>query len=160
MQRANKITKLWRVKHFVAEGRKNRQVHVNIMAADDLVTHEAMSSAASAAMALTMYMMTSPNGNIFRVTGLLWRESTGHWWIPVTKASDVFFDLRLNKRLSKQSRRRWFETSSRSLWRHRNEGNQIPVITYLHEDWFQLPVPSQCLALIGKVTYLYNSSKY
>ena len=31
-----------------------------------------------------------------------------------------FFDLRLKKRLGKQSRRRWFETPSRSLWRHCN----------------------------------------
>ena len=30
----------------------------------------------------------------------------------------VFFDLHLNKRLTKQSRRRWFETQLRSLWRH------------------------------------------
>ena len=35
------------------------------------------------------YMMTSSNGNIFRVTGPLWRESTGYWWITLTKASDV-----------------------------------------------------------------------
>ena len=34
-------------------------------------------------------MMTSSNGNIFRVTGPLWGESTGHRWIPLTKASDV-----------------------------------------------------------------------
>ena len=34
---------------------------------------------------------------------------------------DVFFDLRLNKRLSKQSRHRWFETPSHPLWRHCNE---------------------------------------
>ena len=33
-------------------------------------------------------MMTSPNGNIFCVTGPLWGESTGHRWIPLTKASD------------------------------------------------------------------------
>ena len=39
---------------------------------------------------------------------------------PVTRSSDVFFDLRLNKRLSKQSRGWWFETPSRSLWRHSN----------------------------------------
>ena len=32
----------------------------------------------------------------------------------------VFFYLRLNKRLSKQFRRRWFETPLRSLWRHCN----------------------------------------
>ena len=39
---------------------------------------------------------------------------------PVTRSVDVFFDLRLNKRLSKQSRRRWFGTPSRPLWRHCN----------------------------------------
>ena len=32
----------------------------------------------------------------------------------------IFFHLRPNKRLSKQSRRRWFETPSWSLWRHCN----------------------------------------
>ena len=37
---------------------------------------------------------------------------------PVTLSFYVFFDLHLNKRLSKQSGRRWFETPSRSLWRH------------------------------------------
>ena len=37
---------------------------------------------------------------------------------PVTRSFDVFFDLRLNKRLSKQSWCRWFETQSRPLWRH------------------------------------------
>ena len=48
---------------------------------------------------------------------------------PVTRSFDVFFDLRLNKRLSKQSRRRWFETPSRSLWRHCNAVfNSDPVI--------------------------------
>ena len=34
---------------------------------------------------------------------------------PVTRSFDVFFDLLLNKRLSKQSRGWWFETPSRSL---------------------------------------------
>ena len=34
-------------------------------------------------------MMTSLNGNIFRVTGPLWGKSTGHQWIPLTKASDT-----------------------------------------------------------------------
>ena len=34
---------------------------------------------------------------------------------------DVFFDLRLNKRLSKQSWGWWFETPSHPLWRHCNE---------------------------------------
>ena len=65
-------------------------------------------------------MMTSSNGNIIRVTGLLCGEFTGHRWIPsqipVTRSFDVFFDLRLNKLLSKQSRRWWFEMPLRSLW--------------------------------------------
>ena len=37
---------------------------------------------------------------------------------PVTFSFDVFFDLRLHTRLSKQQRRLWFETPSPSLWRH------------------------------------------
>ena len=37
---------------------------------------------------------------------------------PVTRNFDVFFDLRLNKRLSKQWWGWWFETLSRPLWRH------------------------------------------
>ena len=39
---------------------------------------------------------------------------------PVTLSFDVHFDLRPNKRLSKQWRGWWFETQSGSLWRHRN----------------------------------------
>ena len=68
--------------------------------------------------------MTSSNGNIFRVTGHLCGEFTSDRWIPLTKASDlkldIFFDLHLKNRLCKQSKRRSFETASRSLWRHCN----------------------------------------
>ena len=39
---------------------------------------------------------------------------------PVTRSFGVFFDLRLNKRLSKHSWGWWFETPSRPLWRHCN----------------------------------------
>ena len=81
-------------------------------------------------------MMMSSDGKIFRVTGPLWRESTGHRWIPLTKASDVelgcFLEqtVFLNKRLSKQSRCRWFETPSRTLLCHCNEGSLAP-------NWYQ-----------------------
>ena len=34
-------------------------------------------------------MMTSSNGNIFRVTGPLCGKFTGHRWIPLTNASDA-----------------------------------------------------------------------
>ena len=58
---------------------------------------------------------------------------------PVTRSFDAFFDLRLNKRLSKQSWGWWFETLSRPLWRHSNVychcrvimvagGGQTPVL--------------------------------
>ena len=40
---------------------------------------------------------------------------------PVTRSFDVFFDLRLNEVLSKQSWGWWFETLSRPLWRRSNE---------------------------------------
>ena len=70
------------------------------------------------------HMMTSSNGNIFRVTGPLCGEFTGPDEFPaqrpVTLSFDVFFDLRLNKRLSEQPWGWWFETLSWSLWRHRN----------------------------------------
>ena len=74
---------------------------------------------------ISYVMMTSSNGNIYRVTGHLCGEFTGLRWIPRTKASDaelydVFFDMRLNKRLSKQSWGWWFERLSRPLWRHCN----------------------------------------
>ena len=40
---------------------------------------------------------------------------------PVTRNFDVFFDLRLNKWLSKQSWGWWFETLPRPLWCHSND---------------------------------------
>ena len=65
------------------------------------------------------WYMTSPNGNIFRVIGPLCGEFTGPGEFPalrpVTRSFDVFFDLRLNKRLSKQPWGWWFD----SMRRHR-----------------------------------------
>ena len=61
-------------------------------------------------------MMTSSNGNMFRVTGPLRGKFTGHF--------DIFYDLRLNNWLSKQSRWWWYQTPSRSLWRHSNVDNR------------------------------------
>ena len=60
------------------------------------------------------FMMTSSNGNIFRVTGSLCGEFTGEFPAqrPVTQSFDVFLHLYLNKRLSKQSWSLWFKTPS------------------------------------------------
>ena len=44
---------------------------------------------------------------------------------PVTRSFDVYFDLRPNERLSKQWWGWWFETPSRSLWRHRNASQKF-----------------------------------
>ena len=78
-------------------------------------------------------MMTSSNGNIFRVTGPLCGEFTGPGKFPaqkpVTRSFDVFFDLRLNKRLSKQSWGWWFETLSRPLW-HQCNGMSFYIRVY------------------------------
>ena len=50
---------------------------------------------------------------------------------PVTRSFDVFFDLHLNKRLSKQAKRRWFEKPSRLLWHHCNgDANNNNMPTY------------------------------
>ena len=65
-------------------------------------------------------MMTSSNGNIFALLALCAGNSpvTSKFppQRPVTRSFDIFFDLRLNKWLSKQSWGWWFETPSRSLW--------------------------------------------
>ena len=65
-----------------------------------LVTQVTSSSPVMAWIKLSRNMMTSSNGNIFRVTGPLCGAFTGFRWIPpaqrpVTWSFDVFFDPRL-----------------------------------------------------------------
>ena len=73
------------------------------------------------------HIMTSSNGNSFRVIGPMYGEFIGHRWITLTKASDAelccFLWSAYENRLSKQSRRRRFETPSHSL--------DITVMIYL-----------------------------
>ena len=68
-------------------------------------------------------MMTSSNGNIFRVTGQLCGEFNGEFLAQrtVTRSFDIFIVLHLNKRLSKESWSCWFETPSITLWHHCKE---------------------------------------
>ena len=103
---------------------------------------------------INTFMMTSSNGNIFRVTVPLYGEFTGPGEFPtqrpVTRSFDVFFDLRLNKRLSKQPWGWWFETQSCPLWRHHNGPLRtwrctrlVVVILFMwsfpfHKIWFVL----------------------
>ena len=71
--------------------------------------------------------MTSSNGNLFRVTSPLWGgfPHKGQWRGALT----YFFYLRRNKRLSKQSSRRWSGTPYGSLWRQCNELGHRWIIT-------------------------------
>ena len=101
-------------------------------------------------------MMTSSNGNISRVTGPLCGEFTGPGEFPtqrpVTRSLDVFFDLRLNKRLSKQPVGWWFETPSWSLWRQCNEKrpwyhNNTHQLAHLTKIRYQQHYNHFCLVL-------------
>ena len=85
--------------------------------------------------------MTSSNGNIFRVTGPLCREFTGHRWIPLTKANDgelwCFLWYTQNRRLSKRVRRWWIPCT---LCRPCNEVldhiySQLRGISYYALQW-------------------------
>ena len=105
-------------------------------------------------------MMTSSNGNIFRIPGHLCGEFTGPGEFPaqrsVMRGFDVFFDLCLNKGLSKQPWGWWFETPAWSLWRQRNECmfsrccDLLLLYTPLQRNWkgvywFHLVCPFTCL---------------
>ena len=67
---------------------------------------------------------------------------------PVTRSFDVFFDLRLNKRLSKQSWGWSFETLSRPLWRHCNEVLCCPVQNSPRLIFPRAYVPTQIISHI------------
>ena len=97
------------------------------------------------------------------------RRSTGEfpYQRPVARSFEVFFDLRLNKRFSKQSRRRWFQTPSRIMTslrgrcvRHQIHANAQPfslshlninrsnawyIISILQRFGYSLLLPDYCL---------------
>ena len=81
------------------------------------------------------YMMTSSNGNIFRVTEHLCGNSlvTGEFpsQRPVTQSFDVFFDLLLDKWLSKQS---W----GLVIWGYHHTHYDVTVMMWHKHQWFIL----------------------
>ena len=107
-------------------------------------------------------MMTSSNGNIFRVTGPLCGEFTGPGEFPtqrpVTRSFDVYFDLRLNKRLCKQSWGWWFETLLCPLWRHSNASswaaNWTPGTRVSWRDILLRVLPKCCWDITTSATSL------
>ena len=54
---------------------------------------------------------------------------------PMPRSFDVPFDLRLNNGWSQQSRRRWLDTPSSSLWRHCNGVFFVTIISYVFAKW-------------------------
>ena len=111
-----------------------------------------------------LFMMTSSNGNIFRVTGSLCGEFTGPGEFPtqrpVTRSFDVFFDLRLNKRLSKQPWGWWFEKLSWSLWRQCNECVGKPVFQIVTCSLFSVkPLPEPILSYTIRIKFQRNLNK-
>ena len=66
---------------------------------------------------------------------------------PVTRSFDVFFDLRLNKELSKQPWGWWFETPSRPLWRYCNVGAPDTIFGVGFQVWVLLLVTKSFVCL-------------
>ena len=85
-------------------------------------------------------MMTTSIGNISALLALCAGNSpvTGEFpsQRPVRRSFDVFFDLRLNQRLSKQTQGWWFETPSYLLWRHCNGCFRFGCVTFTSIRWF------------------------
>ena len=69
---------------MVVSSRTSRNKAVSVMAQQNAWTSWRLKSPTN----VCLLMMTSSNGNIFRFTGPLCGEFTGHPWIPRTKASD------------------------------------------------------------------------
>ena len=71
-------------------------------------------------------MMTSSNRSVLLVTGPLWAESTGDRRILIIKVRDAelwcFLWSAPEQTVEPSSRRQWFETPLRSLWRRCNVG--------------------------------------
>ena len=85
-------------------------------------------------------MMTSWHESIFRITGPVCRESTGHRGFPAHKGPimrkfAVFFNVSLNKPLNKQLDDGWCETPRQSLWRHWLQMCGATIVTTEWASW-------------------------
>ena len=110
-------------------------------------------------------MMTSSNGNIFRLTGPLSVENSPvasefSTQRPVTRSFDIFCDLCLNKMFSKQPWGWWFETPSRPSWRHCNGVNEESAVLYFCEvltwNWVTIEYHFWCIPFspwIASISY-------
>ena len=74
----------------------------------------------------------------------------------VTRSFDVFFDLRLDERLSKQSCGWWFETLTCSLWSHCNEQTRHHMFQY--DDVTMTTMASQITSLTIVYSTVYSGA--
>ena len=81
---------------------------------------------------------------------------------PVTRSFDVFFDLRLNERLSKQSWGWLFEAPSRPLWRRSNvNGPRVGLyLNTLRPRKHGRHFPGDIFICIFLNEYIYTSTKF
>ena len=79
---------------------------------------------------------------------------------PVTRSFDIFFDLHLNKLLSKQSWGWWLETLSCPLWRQRNGKIQCSAVITLSiflenpHKIHHIAHPLRCLLWVHTLIYM------
>ena len=99
-----------------------------------------------------------PNNWILRIYRSWWRHQVETFSAllalcagnsPVTRSFDVFFDMRLNKRLGKQSWGWWSETPSSPLWRHCNVYSQATqsALTNKSTNRYWVAISKKCFLL-------------
>ena len=87
---------------------------------------------------------------------------------PVTRSFDVFLDLGLNERLSKQSWAWWFETPSHPIWCHSNalHGGMVYIYLYILQTpliylttWYSNPKEKTRQYLLNFPKYQLSSNR-
>ena len=137
---------------MAADDFASMEIHISykakIMAVDDVVPCVARSSAVMALVyvarnhpGVALYTSKSHQMETFSAVLALFEGNPpiiGEFpsQRSVTRSLDVFFDVRLRKRLSKQSICWWFETPWSSLWRHHNEDKSCSEVLSL--TWLTL----------------------
>ena len=109
------------------------------------------------------------------VWGIHWSSVNSPHKGLVTRSFDVFFNLLLNKRVSKQSWGRWVETPPRSLWRHCDVNlKSSPQPTHMQqklqiscsrcnkntwhvESSYRLQTPKYLLLFVNRFRYINNN---
>ena len=108
--------------------------------------------------------MTSSNGNIFRITGPLWGESTGRRWFSLTKATDAelwcFLWCRPEQTSEQTIETPVFWDAWRSLYRHCNVLKWIPTTRLLSVNWYWMMwieyIAAKCIQRNGRTNGVHN----